>query len=783
MCPAATPAPPMEYGVGMSQDDFMKKDECLIVNYNDEITGYDNKYNVHKFVRGQPKGIVHRAFSVMLFDAEGKLLLQQRAAEKITFPQVWTNTCCSHPLYGQTPSEVDAPGVDPVGVKRAAVRKLRHELGIKAGALSVDRFKYMGRVHYWAADCLTHGPAAPWGEHEIDYLLLYQLQPGEVLELDPHPEEVMAVDWVTAEELQARMADPALGFPLWSPWFRVIVREKLLNWWNDLDATWKLPPEENIFRFDAFPEHVKADGSHAGKSATELGDIGSAERELQWASEERRALCLRMEVQARRRDLSRSASGGVKQGAYGKVIAHKHSKIDQLMRFSEVSAALYLKFIPGAMKNNLKTAGDDDLKFCDEKLGQVSRSFAAVIRQLPSELAKDILVFYLVLRALDTIEDDMEAFKDSPKAKCEHLKAFGEKYLGDESWTMDGVGEGSEKELLQNFNIVSRFFNRLPKGSQDVIRDITIKMGHGMASYVTVDLGQGTVDMAAYARYCHMVAGLVGEGLTRAFISRKLESEDIAGQGEMVWPFCKKPKECDGKTLGLANSMGLFLQKTNIIRDYLEDYVDARAFWPQEAWKKFARTSELGELARPTAFGAGLERYPFAFDANSDPQGASIVGKGARTSSVNCLNFLVADALELVPDALAYLGNLKTPEVFQFCAIPQVMAIATLESCFDNPQVFTGVVKIRKGLAARLMIDSADQNGVHFWFNKLAKRIITRTPPDDPSKTKIVAAAERIIELTDVKARLWKTSFLASHGVIAILALMLACIVAFLLAR
>lgn len=41
---------------------------------------------------------------------------------------------------------------------------------------------------------------------------------------------------------------------------------------------------------------------------------------------------------------------------------------------------------------------------------------------------------------------------------------------------------------------------------------------------------QGTVDMAAYARYCHMVAGLVGEGLTRAFISRKLESEDIAGQ-------------------------------------------------------------------------------------------------------------------------------------------------------------------------------------------------------------------------------------------------------------
>ena len=206
----------MNYGEGMSQEDFMLKDECLILNYNDEVIGADNKYNVHKFVEGQPKGIVHRAFSVMLFDSEGRLLLQQRAAEKVTFPTVWTNTCCSHPLYGQAPSEVDTPGTDPIGVKRAAVRKLRHELGVKPGAVSPEGFKYMGRVHYWASDTLTHGPSSPWGEHEIDYLLLYQMAPGSELELAPNPEEVMAVDWVAADELQKRMADPSL---LWSPWY------------------------------------------------------------------------------------------------------------------------------------------------------------------------------------------------------------------------------------------------------------------------------------------------------------------------------------------------------------------------------------------------------------------------------------------------------------------------------------------------------------------------------------------------------------------------------------
>ena len=220
-----------EMSATMSQDDFMLKDECIIINYNDECTGFDNKYNVHKFLAGQPKGVLHRAFSVMLFDGEGRLLLQQRAASKITFPRVWTNTCCSHPLGGQNPDEVDAPlsgTAEPMGVKHAAVRKLIHELGTKVGALSAEKFKYMGRVHYWAADTVTHGEASPWGEHEVDYLLLYQLEKGEVLQLDPNPDEVMDVAWVSSEELKARMADPAL---LWSPWFRVIARELLFPWW------------------------------------------------------------------------------------------------------------------------------------------------------------------------------------------------------------------------------------------------------------------------------------------------------------------------------------------------------------------------------------------------------------------------------------------------------------------------------------------------------------------------------------------------------------------------
>jgi isopentenyl-diphosphate delta-isomerase len=77
------------------------------------------------------KGLLHRAFSVFLFNSENKLLLQQRADEKITFPDMWTNTCCSHPLA--VPGELGYELEDSIaGVKQAAQRKLEHELGIAA---------------------------------------------------------------------------------------------------------------------------------------------------------------------------------------------------------------------------------------------------------------------------------------------------------------------------------------------------------------------------------------------------------------------------------------------------------------------------------------------------------------------------------------------------------------------------------------------------------------------------------------------------------------------------
>merc|ERR1712151_824 len=345
--------------------------------------------------------------------------------------------------------------------------------------------------------------------------------------------------------------------------------------------------------------------------------------------------------------------------------------------------------------------------------------FAAVIRQLPPGLCLDICIFYLVLRALDTVEDDMEAYKGKEAEKQAELINFGQARLMDPQTSMDGVGEGDERKLLQQFGAVARVFSTLPQGSRDVIRDITDQMGAGMAEYVSADLAQGTADQAAYDRYCHMVAGLVGEGLTRIFVARGAEDAKLMGQGERVWPFCQDAAK-EPANLGIANSMGLFLQKTNIIRDYLEDYVGGRAFWPKTVWSNYTLTTDLGEFARPTAHGAGtrltLKEVP--------PSVAAATGKGVGLQALLCLNDLVADALELVPDCPEYLARVKTPAIYRFCAIPQLMAMATLAECFDNPKLFTGVVKIRKGLTARLIQACCDgENAVHWWFVHFAAQL------------------------------------------------------------
>jgi len=196
---------------------------------------------------------------------------------------------------------------------------------------------------------------------------------------------------------------------------------------------------------------------------------------------------------------------------------------------------------------------------------------------------------------------------------------------------------------------------------QTVIQDIAKKMGAGMADFAALSTPEKPVaevnTLDDYDLYCHYVAGLVGEGLSGIFAVSGKEREWIADQ------------------LTLSNSMGLLLQKTNIFRDIKEDVDEGRGFWPRAIWGKHGFNS-MKELIDPA-------REKEALFASSE---------------------MVLDALRHAVDALDYLTLLRTQSVFNFVAIPAVMAMATLERCFMNPDILKKNVKIRRGEAVRVSL-------------------------------------------------------------------------------
>merc|ERR1711939_260050 len=100
-------------------------EELIVTDTDDNPIGKESKKTCHLMANIlPPQSLLHRAFSVFLFrPSDGRLLLQKRASEKITFPDMWTNTCCSHPLAVKQEMVPEAQ----LGVRRAAVRKLQHE--------------------------------------------------------------------------------------------------------------------------------------------------------------------------------------------------------------------------------------------------------------------------------------------------------------------------------------------------------------------------------------------------------------------------------------------------------------------------------------------------------------------------------------------------------------------------------------------------------------------------------------------------------------------------------
>jgi isopentenyl-diphosphate delta-isomerase len=168
----------------------MTEEHVILVDKDDKQIGLMPKMEAHE------KAILHRAFSVFVFNDTGELMLQQRAAEKYHSPLLWTNTCCSHQRDGETNLE-------------AGRRRLQEEMGFECDLKEVFSFIYQAPFD----NGLT--------EHELDHVMVGNFNGNPKI----NKEEVEDYKWMTLQEVKV---DMELNPDSYTAWFQIIF-EKYYN--------------------------------------------------------------------------------------------------------------------------------------------------------------------------------------------------------------------------------------------------------------------------------------------------------------------------------------------------------------------------------------------------------------------------------------------------------------------------------------------------------------------------------------------------------------------------
>ncbi|WP_299007702.1 isopentenyl-diphosphate Delta-isomerase [uncultured Tenacibaculum sp.] len=163
------------------------KEQVILVDQQDNPIGLMEKIEAHE------KALLHRAFSVFVFNDKNELMLQQRAAEKYHSPLLWTNTCCSHQRDGESNIE-------------AGKRRLKEEMGFSCELEELFSFIYKAPFD----NGLT--------EHEYDHVMIGTFNDEPIV----NPEEVASYKWMPLEEVKNDIENHPEEY---TAWFKIIFKE------------------------------------------------------------------------------------------------------------------------------------------------------------------------------------------------------------------------------------------------------------------------------------------------------------------------------------------------------------------------------------------------------------------------------------------------------------------------------------------------------------------------------------------------------------------------------
>lgn len=164
-----------------------EEEQVVLINEQDQVQGLMGKMQAHK------EGILHRAFSVFIFNNKNEMLLQQRAYGKYHSPGLWTNTCCSHPRENETYQD-------------AAHRRIQEEMGFDCELKPVFHFIYKADVGLGLI------------EHELDHVFVGNFEGTPI----PNPEEVASFKWISIDNL---LKDLTQNPENYTEWFKIILNQ------------------------------------------------------------------------------------------------------------------------------------------------------------------------------------------------------------------------------------------------------------------------------------------------------------------------------------------------------------------------------------------------------------------------------------------------------------------------------------------------------------------------------------------------------------------------------
>ena len=203
-----------EENIHYSQTKFLN-DQLILLDLNDNPIGSISKLDAH--LLSNKNTHPHRAFSIFLFDSKNRLLLQKRADIKVTFPLLWTNTCCSHPL------NIEGENT-PENINNALVKRIKYELGIDTDK---NMYKLFDKILYRAPS------NDKYEEFEIDYLFMAKFdkdcEDDEFIYSKNNLKKIInkhEVDDIKFEYIDNILKDMEVHPESYTPWFSIVMKNK-----------------------------------------------------------------------------------------------------------------------------------------------------------------------------------------------------------------------------------------------------------------------------------------------------------------------------------------------------------------------------------------------------------------------------------------------------------------------------------------------------------------------------------------------------------------------------